>query len=283
LIVRLITVENMTDPLVADPVTGNDVTRIVWEDAQALPFELDQASLTVRGNLVPATAGRTVVRRFSIGPSDFEALEPPIGGDPETFAPVPRAVERSGSNGSIAYLHSLLDPEREGLVWLGARKGDLRTALPELRLAEVTLASPPSPPKWNGSQWDEHDRWDWRRALLGVDSSQPEDRHFTLDDGIWTRVVGFPRGADELVHRDYALGGGVTVRFGDGEFGREPPRGTHFTVTFRTGPGAKSNLPENAITALSSASRARLAFKNGSADEACAPNAANAVSAVSAR
>jgi len=85
LIVRLITVENMTDPLVADPVTGNDVTRIVWEDAQALPFELDQASLTVRGNLVPATAGRTVVRRFSIGPSDFEALEPPIGGDPETF------------------------------------------------------------------------------------------------------------------------------------------------------------------------------------------------------
>ena len=256
-IVRLIEVEDTTDPLVADPLTGNNVTRIAWEDAQALPFELDQTSLTVRGNLVPATAGRTVVRRFSVGPSDFEALEPPVGGDPATFAPVPPAVERSGPNGSIAYLYSLLDPEREGLVWLGARKADPRTARPELRLAEATLSTPPSPPKWNGSQWDEHDRWDWRRALLGVDSSQPEDRHFTLDDGVWTRVVGFRRGPGELVHRDYALGGGVTVRFGDGEFGAVPDPtsspGTVFEATYRLGNGSRGNVGPDSLVVFDKA------------------------------
>jgi hypothetical protein len=242
-LVRLVTVADTHDPLL-----NADATHIVWEAAEALPFELDQTVLTLRGNIVPATAGRTAVCRFSVGASDYAALEPPIGGDPATYAPVPRAVERTGPNGSIAYLFSLPDSEFEGLVWLG---GDPATAAPELRVYQATLANPPSAPKWNGSAWDQHQAWEWRRALLGETSSQADDQHVTLDDGLWRRIVAYRLPLGELVHQDYVQAGqtdsdGVTLRFGDGVFGAAPSPsaspGTVFEVSYRVGNGATTNL-----------------------------------------
>jgi len=253
-LVRLVTVADTHDALL-----GVDVTHIAWEAAQALPFEMDQTVLTLRGNIVPATAGRTVVRRFSIGPSVYAALEPPVGGDPATYAPVPRAVERTGPDASIAYLFSLPDSEFEGLVWFG---DDPATAAPELRLYEATLASPPSSAKWNGSRWDQHQNWEWRRALLGVSSSQPDDRHFTLDDGLWRRIVAYRRPTGELIHQDYTQadrldGDGVTVRFGDGAFGAVPSPsaspGTVFEVTYRIGNGAGTNLSPDTLVVFDAA------------------------------
>jgi hypothetical protein len=215
--VRLIAVKDESDPLINDAVTGHDVTRLTWEDAQALPFELDLTVLTVRGNLVPATAGRTVSPvSFVTGSSNDPA--------------VPTAVERTGSDRSISYLYTLPDPAGEGLVWLGS---DPRSAAPEMHLIEH---APPN------------ERWEWRRALLGVNSSHRADRHFTLDDGTWDRVVGYRRLGGEIVHRDYHRGEGITIRFGDGEFGRIPAAGTRFDLTYRLGNGASGNVAADTLT-----------------------------------
>ena len=226
-LVRAIAITDEQDPLGAALGTATDVTRIVWEDAQALPFEMDLETLEVRGNLVPATAGHTVVQHFSIGPVSVPAA-----------GVVAEAVERTGPEGSTAYLFSLPDPGGEGLVWLD---GDPQTARPELRLATAT---------WNGASWDESEVWTWRRALLGTDSSEPGDRHFTLDDGEWRRVAGYQRLGGEIVHRDYATGDGFTIRFGDGEFGQIPSLGTIFQVTYRLGNGPRGNVTADSITFL---------------------------------
>ncbi len=225
-LVRLIAVKDETDPLIDDLVTHHAVTRLTWEDSQALPFELDLTVLTVRGNLVPATAGRTLrtVRR-------------PKGDVPISFVTgasadpdVAEAVQRTGADKSITYLYTLPDDDGEGLVRLG---DDPRGAQPEVHLVEH---APPN------------EEWFWRRALLGTNSSHRADRHFTLDDGTWDRVVGYRRLTGELVHRDYRSGDGATIRFGDGEFGRIPAKGTRFDVIYRLGNGARGNVAAEALT-----------------------------------
>jgi hypothetical protein len=230
-VVRLVSVTDETDPLAALLGTSPDVTHLVWEEAQALPFEMDlELRFSVRANLLPVTAGRTLVRQFSIGPSSR----------PE----VPRAVERTGSDGTVAFLFTLPDDEGEGLCRL-SEAGEPRGADPEVHLTEVALV----PPSWVPGQV-----WEWRRSLL-AGQSLPRDRHFTLDDGTWARVVGFQRLGGEIVHVDYQDGAGVTLRFGDGEFGRPPDRGSgvaaddsFFQATYRVGNGARTNVPADAIT-----------------------------------
>ncbi len=230
-VVRLVSVTDETDPLGTALGTGADVTHLVWEDAQALPFEMDlEQAFAVRANLVPVTAGQTFVRRFSIGPNS-EPIVPP-------------AVERTGANASVAYLFTLPDDDGEGLCWLSADR-DPRQARPEVHLTEATFVDP---------SWVVGPLWEWRRSLLGG-RSLPRDRHFFLDDGTWTRVVGFHRLQGEVVHVDYRSGSGVTLRFGDGEFGRSPDRGSglpaddsFFQVTYRLGNGRRTNVPADAVT-----------------------------------
>jgi hypothetical protein len=222
-LVRLIAVEDRQDPLIDDPTTGNAITRLAWEQAQALPFEMDLTALVVRGNLVPATAGETITKRFIIGPTD-DAQERP------------EAIEREGPGGSVTYLFSLPGSKARKLAWVGDVP---RRAHPEIHLVELEL---------QGGAWVEEETWEWRRSLLGTSSSQRYERHFTLDDGIWERVVGYRRIGKEIVHRDYATGAGITVRFGDGEFGLVPAQGTVFKVTYRLGDGRRSNVPADSIT-----------------------------------
>lgn len=221
-LVRLIEAVDEADPLLNDPKTGHAVTRLRWEEAQATPFELDLELLTVHGNLVPATAGRTERTLFAIGPSP----------SPE----IASAVERTGPGGSIAYRFTLPDPQGEGLVFLG---DDPRSAQPELRLAEVVRTE---------QGWAERQLWTFRRSLLGARSSQSQDPHFTLEDGTWARVVGFQRPPGELVHVDYLDGTGLTLRFGDGEFGKLPAVGTIFQLTYRLGNGPRSNVAAGTLT-----------------------------------
>lgn len=224
--VRLIGVskdDEETDPLIDDPETGHAITRLVWEPEQSLPFPLDLTTLTVRGNLVPATAGVTQQADFIIGPTD----------DPTAR---PEAVERKGPGDAVTYLFSLPETDEDALVWLGA---ETRGAEPEVLLTEL---------RENGSGLVEGSPWTWRRALIGTDASQPDDAHFTLDDGTWERVVGYRRIGTEIVHRDYASGEGMTVRFGDGEFGRIPAEGTVFRATYRLGNGRRGNVPADTLT-----------------------------------
>lgn len=252
--VRAIAVEDtdgdgfpLTDPLIVDPETGSPmpITRLEWDRGQALPFEMDLATLEVRGNLVPVMAGTTLDRRFVAGAiADDSAIPAPEREGIET------AVERVGPNGSTAFLHTLVGTESAALCRAGA---DPRAARPEICLVEDRFD--PGAGDWRTELTslaqaceESQDEWCWRRSLLGVRSSQPEDRDFTLDDGQWGRVVGYQRNGREIVHRDYMSGAGATVRFGDGEFGRAPARETIFRAIYRVGNGAADNVAAHALT-----------------------------------
>ena len=248
--VRLVKAEDMQDPVL----NPHPVTRLTWESEQALPFEMDIETLEVLANIVPVTAGKEHEGFFVVG-CDPSALVPA----PPSAAKLSRAVERQGATriapaasstpvpasqwpeapGSapvVTYLFSLSGSDEQGLVWLGA---DARSARPEVVLDQG---------HFNGSTWATDRSWMWRRSFVGTDSSEPADLHFTLDDGMWRRVVGYQRRGQETVHIDYASGAGRTVRFGDGEFGLVPAEKTIFRVRYRLGNGRQGNVPTGAIS-----------------------------------
>lgn len=237
-LVRLIQVTAATDP-----VLGDAITLIVWEAAQALPFEFDLTILTVRGNLVPATSGITQTAYFIVG-EEFAALDPSIQQAFATYtgvvtpvAPV-RAIEREGRDGTIAYRFTLPGTDSQGLVWLGA---DPDSANPEILLRQLQL--PPG-----GNVLNDSLQWQWQRSLIQDDyTSLPESTDYTFDDGNWTRVVGYLDDTRTFVHRDYAAGAGLSILFGDGEFGLEPAPGSLFRVDYRLGGGNISNVPAQAL------------------------------------
>lgn len=228
-LVRIVAVEQTVDPLCLDE--SNQplaITRIQWEEAQALPFEICLRDLVVRGNLVFATAGETIREYFSIRSN-------------ENIPEVSRAIERQGPlneiNGerSVLYRYSLQQAETRGLGWL-TQEGKARPEI-ELQVVDPLTLEPLSPP----------DFWHWQPTLL--DSTSFQD-HFTLENGTWRRVIGFRRIGETITHADYASGSGFTIRFGEGEFGKIPEEETVFQVRYRTGPGTKANLPANTITNL---------------------------------
>jgi len=229
-LVQVVDMEQTTDPLFLDQsdppqITTIDITRLQWDEAQALPFEMCLRDLVVRGNVVFATAGETITENFGIR-SDL-AMD--------------QAIERQGPlddvacQRSVTFLHSLTQTEAQGLGWLG----ELRSAEPELELQEVDAVTlqPLDPPQL----------WKWSRTLL--DARGFEDV-FTLENGTWRPIIGFRRIGETIFHADYASGSGFTIRFGDGEFGRIPTDGTAFRACYRTGSGIKANLPADTITNL---------------------------------
>ena len=258
-LVRIDEIEHTTDPLVLDegglPV---DLTRVHWEEEHALPFEMCLTDMSVRGNLVFATAGETIAEFFSI--RDNDNLPPNLA--PDVF----RAIERQGALDAFdcarnaTFLHSLRETEGRGLGWLG----ELPEGKPELELQEVDplTLQPLLPPQI----------WQWQRTLL--DARGFEDK-FALDDGTWRRIIGFRRIGEEIVHEDYASDAGLTVRFGDGEFGNIPPDGTVFRARYRTGPGSAANLPADTIVNLADPNDATQADLLSVADAVTNPLAIN--------
>lgn len=225
LLVRLVEVTDVEPdgtPM-RDRVRNLAITRVRWEEEQALPWEMELTTLTLRGNAVPAVAGRMASSDFTIGT---------VGGSPD-----PVAVEREGANGSIAYLFTLPDPDALSLCRRGA---DPRTAVPELRLDEpLGLALR---------------EWTWRRSLLGefgaaagTAAALPFETHYTLEDGTWMTTARFDRGGAVIEHVDYKRGSGATIRFGDGSFGRMPAPGSRFTARYRVGNGTAFNVAPDSL------------------------------------
>ncbi len=225
-----------TDPLFATP-----ITRLEWAEQYATPFEMEYASLVVRGNIVPATAGETLHERFQIEPLvplanpalpyAIERQGPLLNVSPTTAAET-QVVGQPQLNPALQF--TLPGSEDRDLVWRGTTTD---VAVPEIRLFEPAAAI----------------EWEWKRAFLGVNSSQPGDTHFTLDDGAWRRVVGYRRVDEsgtvkEFVHADYASGRGVTIRFGDGDFGLTPDPGTIFEAIYRLGHGRADNVAAGSLT-----------------------------------
>jgi hypothetical protein len=245
LVVQLIEVSDEVDPLFGEP-----VTHLKWAQAQALPFEMDMETLEVHCNLVPVTAGKTQEVLFVTGEPGDEAANL-----------LPRAVERQGPQASaetscscadagddtatsaetqapVIYLFSLPGSDSQQLVWLGE---DVWHGQPEILLEQM---------EYEDGGWQvnaEVRHWNWKSAFLGSPSSEPQDQDYILDDGTWTRVVGYQRDGNLIVHMDYASGDGKTIRFGDGEFGLIPAAGTVFRARYRLGGGSVGNVPDGAI------------------------------------
>ena len=220
-----------------DPVFQDDMVRIEWEPAQALPFDLDLTKLVIHGNLVPISTGECQYAdpktkkpwRFAV-----RDLAHDIESDPIKL----KTLEREGANGSVAYRFSLPDSDQKKLVWLG---NDPRTAQPEVNLCEL---------QWDGAKWVRGpNTWSCQRTLVGVNSSQSTDAHYVLEDGTWQRVAGYHRmgNPEEIVHEDYHSDEGFTLRFGDGEFGKMPNKGMAFELRYRLGKGKVDNVLANTL------------------------------------
>jgi hypothetical protein len=226
-LVHVTAIEEMIDPLNA----GQEITRVTWSEAEALPCAMVIADLRVCANVVPVTAGETFEEFFSVR-GDGTLL-------PETIRHE-AVVERQGPLDSVTGLRSPLfryspvQCESRSLGWLG----ELRSSIPEIEVQDVG---------GDLQEWNLDRRWHWRRTLL---DSVRDDAHFTLEDGTWRRIIGFRRQQGDLVHRDWAVNAGYTLRFGDGEFGMIPGDGTVFRVRYRSGPGRAANVAAGTIVHL---------------------------------
>ncbi len=236
-LVCVIDITEHTDPLVDDPGCDTDITRLVWQEAQSLPFEMELDTLKVRGNIIPASAGKQAEVVFVTG-AEVGDLVP--GLTDLQKADVGRSVERIGADDTIMHLFTLPSSEEPPLCWLGDGAKD---GVPEVYLTEVT---------WDGSNWQNISggEWEWTRSFLGENASQADDEHYTLEDGTWRRVVGYRRVGKEVVHYDYASSDGKTLRFGDDAFGRIPDNKI-FKVHYRLGNGKVGNVAANTLVHFS--------------------------------
>ena len=203
-LVTITSLEEETDPLFAE-----DVTHVFWASEAGLAREHDLTRTSLSANLVPATQGHRFTETFAI------ETAPSIT--------VPKAVSRTGANGTPQYLHTL---RHAPLAWLVPPSEPGARPVPEIRLV------------LSGDT-----KWDWRRTTLDAD---PFDKTFTLDPMRYSAVG--PRRADGSVASEYDGSDGDTVRFGDGTFGRIPATGSIFEVSYRVGGGAAGNVAADAIT-----------------------------------
>ena len=165
----------------------------------ALRADHDLKRTVVRGNLVPATEGRRATDRFV---TSRGAWAPGAG--------LPRAIVRTGANGSLQFLHPL---QQGPLAWL-AQHDPAELPRPELDLREIS---------------DGGRQWSFRRTLLDA----AVDRTAVTIDPVRYRSTNGDLGAHE-----YDGDGGDTIRFGDGLFGAIPADGARFEVIYRVGGGA---------------------------------------------
>lgn len=231
LVVRLDVPVDDVDPLTAAPITRLPL-------ALPLPVDIDLDTLVLHANVIPATSGATREARFRIGPASDPA-------DPD--ASLPLAIERVGPGSTLCYpvpgspsdlsarvktLFPLAGSDVMPLVW---HASDTGTLLPEVELVA------------------EGDRaWAWRPSLVGETTAEPDSKLFTLDHGIYRRVIGFDRGGKRIELVDYAGNDGTTLRFGDDVFGMAPAEGALFRLRYRLGNGSRMNVAADTLVVIDS-------------------------------
>lgn len=224
-----------------DHLTGQPVVEIEWVEADALPFTLCLSAISAapdcerlenvsiaRGNVILADHGRTLGRKV-VDDEDAEDL----GSVPvrETLAEcsdtdcVPEVTIVPGSfrprlkEGPLTFSQPLPPPPQEDascpppeVSATSLLQQDPRQALPQIALKSVTPGAIASI------------NWQPRQDLL---SSSGEDHHYVA----------------EMDNQAFAH-----LRFGDGELGRAPLAGEHFTASYRVGNGASGNVGADAIS-----------------------------------
>ncbi|WP_425097920.1 hypothetical protein [Tropicibacter sp. S64] len=211
----------------ADPLTGDVITRITLSEPLDAPVWLP--TLTVHGNLLPVSPGETQDGWCLAG----RAEDAPVGLADDLMAALLTSIERQGGEGEV--IHRLFIPgsDEAGLVW--------RNGVPDVALIQQQVVG--------GVPNDDLD-WQWRASLVGAVSSLPESRDFTLEEGRWDTIRTFRRPEGDVIHRDYASPFGHTIRFGNGEFGVQPPRGTLFRMVWRLGGGVAANVGAGVLTGI---------------------------------
>lgn len=254
--VRLTGVEEIEDPL-----TGQPLLEVTWDDADALPFPLcisasrpapdcgplDDISVA-RGNVILVDHGRRVPEEdLGCVPLDRTDVEcGPCGAEDPVY--VPGRFRPRLARGPVTYSQPLVDamPAARALVQ------DPRQALPW-----VCLSSWPDPDCWGETApWPEpeppppqedeppgeppHDPppqslmivedeqprtwWEPRLDLLG---SGPDDFHYVVEVDNEARAW---------------------LRFGDGELGRRPEANHRFEAAYRVGNGPAGNVGAESIS-----------------------------------
>ncbi|MBX3251045.1 MAG: hypothetical protein KF901_27960 [Myxococcales bacterium] len=255
-----------------DPLLGERYYRLRLAAGDALPFALDLSQAQVGANLVRAVAGRTHEAVFVVGAEPDAWVEPTVaregavhglGVDDVGLAGVLARQDGLDSARRRPAIHRFTLPgsDTDPLGWYGQR---LRDTVPALELRELRDEVALGAEVRAIRDTELGAAWIYRPTLL--DSAEGA-RDFTLEAGTWRRVVGYPLATaelarareraegrsparHELVHRDYARGAGVTIRFGDGTFGAAPPLGKRFVARWRSSPGEAANVPAGAIVAL---------------------------------
>jgi hypothetical protein len=75
----------------------------------------------------------------------------------------------------------------------------------------------------------------------------PTDEAATIEAGHWGPIFSYVENGARKVHRDYIGDPGFCLRFGDGEFGLLPTKGSRFEVRYRTAWANSANLPANRL------------------------------------
>jgi hypothetical protein len=243
--VTIIAVEDYVDTLVDDTIT---LTRIEWDEAEALPFQMPIKHSVAHFNCAQAIAGKTVTETFRVG-SDGD-LKARFSGESafhvEKMLQLPRGVEREGAceNGARGRIlrFGLEASADAGLAWNG-KAGDAEPIMSVIDIApDFTIpdqiAYTPAP----SSQV-----WDFVEQIVDADA---EDHAYTVEHGLWREVLRYQKPSGDVVHRDYASNAGFSLRFGDRGFGIAPADATILQATYLTAPGMDANLPANTVTYL---------------------------------
>ncbi|NVK86998.1 MAG: hypothetical protein HWE13_02670 [Gammaproteobacteria bacterium] len=214
-----------------DPVTAEQVTEIFWDTPLDNDFDLE--TLVVRGNLIPITAGQTVPP-MTAAPLQFRVGPVTDPASPE--ADFAQTLERCGANSQLSQKHDAVGRIKH-LIPLES------SAAAELTWLENDGASQPEIILHDG----DGTQWFWLPQFIGEEVATPTQSVFTLEYGSYNTIFNSESPKEKISFVDYASNNGVTIRLGDGEFGKAPARGQVFELRYRLGNGKRTNISRDSI------------------------------------
>ena len=215
-----------------DPVQDRPVTLIRWSDGLTGDHDLTRTELA--GNLLPAVHGHVTDESFAVPGEDQPPAEP-------------LAIVRADHSDSPAHcLFTLAGP----LAWqaVPAADGGRARPWPLLTLRELAPAGLASTGPASGGPVavaaadGARATWQWVPRLIDADATA---RAFTVVPERYSPAAP----VDGPSFFDYD-GDGVTIRFGDGVFGRRPAPGTTFGARYLAGGGEAGNVAADTIVAV---------------------------------
>ncbi|WP_266168808.1 putative baseplate assembly protein [Dyella subtropica] len=212
-------------PLI-DPLNGWPITRIAWSTDDALPFPLCLSSS------VAGSSGSTSVPQVSLARGNLVPVDHGIWYDDEVLGTVPPLSPQ-------ADMHAGCDCSTQTIAI--ATQPAFARFHPELGKTPLTFAR----------------AFDAQAAAstfaVGSDATPAAQIRLRSDDGHdWDPsedLLATPT-LDRLFIPEIEYDGNTFLRFGDGQYGKAPDSGLHFTASYRVGNGSVGNVGRDSITHL---------------------------------